>query len=91
VKPPFTLVGDTISHDTLEAIDQLRALALAKRRRLIGVAFVGMTMGPDGRHYFTNAAGECYRNPTFARGMVTDLLDALGELSRGQTPHGWEP
>lgn len=89
MKPPFTLVPDSISHDTLEATEQLRRLAAAKGRRLIGIAFVGMILGPEGRTCFTNAAGECYRQPMFARGLVDELNDALGQLSRGERPFGW--
>jgi hypothetical protein len=93
-QPPFKLVPDRISHDTVNAVEQLHALAMAEQRRqqrLIGLAFVGMTMGPKGRHYFTNAAGELYRAPAVARGYVATLDDALGQLARGEVPFGWEP
>jgi len=90
MRPTFTLIPDGVSHETLRALEQLREMAMAKRRRLIGIAFGAMVLGPDGRHYFTNAAGELYRNPTFARGVIAELDDALGELARGQVPYGWQ-
>jgi hypothetical protein len=88
--PPFTLVGDRISHDTHEALLQLQRMSRGRSARLIGIAFAGMILKPDGRHYFTNAAGELYRNPDVARGYVAQLHDCLGQLSRGEQPFGWQ-
>lgn len=79
MKPPFTLIPDTISTDTTEALAQL--LELAQRGELIGVAFAGMLKQ---RRYFVNTAGEAHRNPTFARGCVAALDDELGRRARGQ-------
>jgi hypothetical protein len=81
VKPPIALAVDRISRDTVEA----------KRKRLKGLAFAGIVVGPEGRACFTNATGEMYRSPIWARGVVAELHDALGELSRGRVPQGWEP
>lgn len=86
---PVTLIGDYISHETTKALEHLHRLSRRKRGRLVGIAFVGMIVGPNGRHYFTNAAGELYRNPDVARGYVAQLHDALGQLSRGEQPFGW--
>lgn len=69
---PFTLVQETISHDTIEALRVL--LKDAERGEIIGVAFAVMYKGRD---YIVNAAGEAYRSPTFARGMVKALDDHL--------------
>jgi hypothetical protein len=79
VKPPFRLVPDTLSKDTLEALTQL--LDLAQRGELIGVAFAGILKQ---RRYFVNTAGEAHRNPTFARGCVSALDDELGKRMRSE-------
>lgn len=81
MKPPFTLVPDTLSNDTQEALEQL--LDLAQRGELIGIAFAGMLRQ---RRYFVNTAGEAHRNPTFARGCVSALDDQLGQKMR--SAHG---
>ena len=72
---PYELVPDRISHDVVEALRTL--LALAEKGQMTGIAF-GATL--KGRRYFTNAAGELYRDPTFARGVVASLDDELGHL-----------
>jgi hypothetical protein len=77
MKPPFRLVGDGLSHETVEVLEQL--LALAQRGELIGIAFAGMVRQ---RHYFVNTAGEAHRNPTFARGMIAALDDELSDQAR---------
>lgn len=79
MKPPFRLIPDTISSDTVEALTQL--LDLAQRGELIGVAFAGMLRQ---RRYFVNTAGEAHRNPTFARGCVGALDDELARRTRAQ-------
>lgn len=82
MKPPFSLIADTISTDTEQALMQL--LDLARRGELIGVAFAGMLKE---RRYFVNTAGEAHRNPTFARGLVAVLDDSLSNRihHRGET------
>lgn len=72
MKRPFTLVTKTISHDTIEALNVM--LEQAKRGELIGVAFAAMY---NEGGYFVDAAGEAYRSPTFARGMIRALDDKL--------------
>lgn len=72
---PFSLAQRHLSHDTIEALEQL--LDEAKRGRVIGLAYVAMYKR---REYVTDAAGEAYRNPTFSRGMVAALDDHLREL-----------
>jgi hypothetical protein len=78
-RPPFHLVPDSLSHDTVEALKEL--LLHAKTGRLIGVAFVAMYKN---REYIANTAGEASRNPTFTRGMVAALDDALGRVVTGR-------
>lgn len=77
MKPPFRLVPDALSHDTVELLEQL--LDEARRGRILGMAFVAMYKR---REFIANTAGEAYRNPVFARGMVAALDDHLGEISR---------
>jgi len=77
MKPPFTLIPDSLSHDTERALEQL--LDMARTGELIGVAFAAMLKR---RKYFVNTAGEAHRNPTFARGMVQALDDELGQRAR---------
>jgi hypothetical protein len=72
MKPPFTLVPDSISHDSVEALKTL--LDDAERGDLIGIAFTAMYKK---RSYIVNAAGEAHRNPTFALGMAEVLNDYL--------------
>lgn len=74
MKPPFVLAQDTISHDTVEALQTL--LDEAKKGNLIGIAFAAMYTKPT-RRYATEAAGEADRNPTFALGTVIVLLYKL--------------
>jgi hypothetical protein len=69
---PFRLVPDTVSHDTVEALQTL--LKDAQRGEIIGVAFAVMNKGRD---YIVNTAGEAHRSPTFARSIVQALDDHL--------------
>ena len=72
---PYRLIPDNISHDTVEALETL--LALAKEGEVTGIAFA-VTLRK--MRYITNVAGHCYRHPTFARGMVSFLSDQLAGL-----------
>lgn len=78
MKRPFTLAPDSISHDTVEALQAL--LADAERGEIIGVAFAVMYKGRD---FIVNTAGEAHRSPTFARGMVQALDDHLMQKVHG--------
>lgn len=73
--PPFTLVPDDISHDTIEALQNL--LDEARTGTLIGIAFAAMYKR---RNFIVNTAGEAYRSPTFTRGMIAALDDQLREM-----------
>lgn len=72
MKPPFRLVPDNISHDTVEALQTL--LDDAQEGRIIGVAFCAMYKQ---RNFIVNTAGEAHRNPVFTRGMIACLHDTL--------------
>jgi len=78
VKPPFVLIQDTISHDTVECLETL--LRHARKGDVIGVAFAAALKR---RAYITNTAGECHRNPTWARGLIAALDDQLSSRIRG--------
>jgi hypothetical protein len=78
VKPPFVLVPDEVSTDTVEALELL--LREARRGQVIGIAFAAMLKR---RAFIVNTAGEAHRNPTFSRGMVAALDDQLAQRVRG--------
>lgn len=80
-RPPYILVPDVVSNDTVEALEQL--LAEARKGTLIGIAYCGVLKR---RGYIVNSAGEAFRNPTFARGMVAALDDQLATRIRGGNP-----
>lgn len=71
---PYRLVTEAFSRDTVEALREL--LAHAEAGEVVGIAFVAMYRR---RRFITEMAGECHRNPVFARGMVAALDDCLAE------------
>lgn len=81
MKTPFILISDTVSNETVKALEQL--LREARTGELIGIAFAAMVKK---RGYIVNSAGEAFRNPTFSRGMLRALDDRLGERVRGGNP-----
>ncbi|HEX9685470.1 MAG TPA: hypothetical protein VGA25_06435 [Burkholderiales bacterium] len=76
MKPPFHLVPDELSTDTVEVLEEL--LDEARKRRIIGIAFAVMYRNQE---YIVNTAGEARRNPTFTRGMIAALDDRLSEVA----------
>jgi hypothetical protein len=78
MKAPFTLVRDSISHDTVYALEEL--LKAARKGDVIGLAYTAMLKS---RQFIVNTAGEPHRNPTFALGMVRLLDDELVQRARG--------
>lgn len=78
---PYRLVPDNISHDTVECLEVL--LEGAKAGEITGIAFA-CTLKK--MRYITNVAGLCYREPTFARGMVAFLSDELAGLVHKRDP-----
>jgi len=78
MKPPFLLVPDVVSHDTVECLEIL--LDQARQGQVIGIAYAVMLKK---RAYITNSAGEAHRNPTFSRGMIATLDDQLARNVRG--------
>lgn len=78
MKPPFTLIADTVSTDTVACLQLL--LRRARKGEVIGLAFCAMLKQ---RAYIVNTAGVAHDSPTFARGMVAALDDALSAKIRG--------
>jgi len=78
-RPPFRLVSDRFSTDTVEALTEL--LRFAEAGELVGVAFAAMFKR---RQFVTDTAGECHRNPVFTRGMVAALADCVADRMREQ-------
>lgn len=76
---PYLLVKDTVSRDTVEALEQL--LAAAKEGHITGLAFAAALKN---RRYVTNVAGTLYRDATTARGMVATLDDELAAIVQGR-------
>src|SRR5690606_29479065 len=72
MRPPFRLVPDTISADTVETLQAL--LNDARAGKAIDIGFVVMYRG---RRFIANAPGEARRSPVFTRGMLTCLDDKL--------------
>lgn len=75
--PPFRLVPDSLSEDTVLCLRQL--LTLAERGQVLGFAFVAIVKG---RRFIRDAKGECLRNPVFSRGLIASLDDFLRERVR---------
>jgi hypothetical protein len=75
---PFTLAKDQVSHDVVEALEFL--LHEAKRGELIGLAYGAMLKR---RSCIVDTAGEAYRNPLFALGVVCMLSDDISLRARG--------
>lgn len=76
----YHLVKDTVSRDTVDALEQL--LELAKSGDITGIAFAAALRG---RRYVTNVAGTCFRDATAARGMVATLDDELSAIIQGRS------
>lgn len=77
---PFTLTTQQVSHETVEALRYL--LQEAERGELIGLAYAAMLKR---RACIIDTAGEAYRNPLFALGMVSMLSHDIADRSR-ETP-----
>lgn len=67
----------SVSHDTIEALEFL--LHEAKRGEVIGIAY-GAIM--KRRSCIVDTAGEAYRNPLFALGVVCMLSDDVAIRAR---------
>lgn len=74
---PFTLVNETLSHDTIEALEFL--LQEARSGELIGLVYGAMLRR---RTCIVDTAGEAYRNPLFALGVVCLLSDDVAHRAR---------
>lgn len=72
MKKVFSMTTTEVSHDVVEALEDL--LADAKKGKLIGLAFTAMC---SDRQFFTDTAGEAHRNPVFSSGMLLCLIFKL--------------
>lgn len=80
MRPPFRLVGEMVSHDTVEVLTDL--LHRAHKGELIGLAAVAVYKR---RTYELAITGEAARSPTFALGAVTKLqFDIAQKVNQGQ-------
>jgi hypothetical protein len=77
MKAPFSIVREAVSHDTVEALEFL--LHEARRGELIGIAYGAMMKR---RSCIVDTAGEAYRNPLFALGVVCMLSDDIAIRAR---------
>lgn len=78
MKPPFVLVPDTVSTDTVACLELL--LRRARRGEVTGLAYCATLKK---RAYIVNTAGMVHDSPTFARGMLQALDDQLAQRIRG--------
>ena len=69
------LLPDSVSDDTVECLNLL--LDRAKKGEVTGIAYAAVLKK---RRYIVNTAGAARQYPTFARGMIHSLDDALGEM-----------
>lgn len=84
-KAPIVLVPDTVSNETVRALQQL--LKHARAGDIVGLGFVAMLKPTAQRRgYIANTAGEMHRNPTFTRGMLAALDDKLSQRIHGGNP-----
>jgi len=74
-----TLLPDSVSHDTVVCLETL--VEQARRGEIVGLAFGAILRR---NNYIVNTAGEAYRNPTFARGVIAALDDELSARIHGR-------
>lgn len=77
MRSPFSIISEKVSHDTVEALEFL--LHEARRGELIGIAYGAMLKK---RSCIVDTAGEAYRNPLFALGVVCMLSDDISRRAR---------
>jgi hypothetical protein len=77
MKPPLRLVHNNISTEVIESLWDF--VEDAEEGELQGFA-IGLYY--KGRRYFVHAAGECRKDPIFARGLVAELDDLLRDLGK---------
>jgi|GEM_PF-3248156 len=80
---PLRLVKNKIALDVVSALEQL--LEGARKGEVTGIAFA-CTLKRE--RFFTDVAGTCYTNPSYARGIVAFLSDELADLVHGMDENG---
>lgn len=79
MKPPFRLVGEMVSHDTVKVLTEL--LEQARVGKVIGLAVVAVYKC---RVYEFAITGEAERSPTFALGAISKLqFDVAQKVNLG--------
>jgi hypothetical protein len=73
-KPPYLVLGEQLSQDTIECLEQL--LAEAKAGRVIGLAFVALR---PHLQYYRHSCGKVWKYRPLVRGLAMDLVDDLRE------------
>lgn len=74
MRRPFSLVGETVSEDTVQVLEEL--LKRAKRGEMLGAVLVSIQK-PRGYEFFLT--GEASRSPTFTLGTVAKLQELLAK------------
>lgn len=72
---PFAFVDPPVSHDTVQALKTLTAMA--ERGEATGLAYTVTTVVDRKKGYNVNATGLLYDSPAFAIGTVVILLYRL--------------
>lgn len=70
----YQLVGDELSHDTIECLERL--LAEAKAGKIIGIAVAGILRR---QHYVAHICGSAGQYRVFTRGVLRELDDKLSQ------------
>jgi hypothetical protein len=69
---PFAFADEPVSHDTIQVLEMLTAMA--KRGEATGIAYTVTTNINKKKGYSVNTAGLLYTSPAFAIGTVVILL-----------------
>jgi hypothetical protein len=72
---PFAFADESVSHDTVQALEMLTAMA--KRGEATGLAYTVTTVIDKKKGYNVNATGLLHDSPAFAIGTVVILLYRL--------------
>lgn len=78
MKRAYQVIGDQLSHDTIECLERL--LEEARAGKVIGIAFAAIMKR---QHYVAHMCGEAHRQRVFTRGILRELDDKLGCQAAG--------
>lgn len=71
-RPAYHVIGEQLSHDTIECLERL--LVEAKAGIIIGIAFAAIMRR---QHYIAHSCGEVSRQRVLTRGILRELDDKL--------------